>query len=222
MKSDYAYLAAFDLDKTILSLNSSRLIVSAARKNGLMSRPQLYQAAAFSFIYKFDLMEPTRIVNAMMGWLKGVNLEEVIQMNKQWILPGLIECIRPEMKKEIEYHKEQNAKVIILSSALPYLCEPVCAHLNMDDVVCSRLEVENGTFSGKSIGPLVYKKEKKTRLVDYCRQQNFDMDTTWYYGDAFTDRFILKAVGNAVCVQPEIKLKLLAKKQGWKILNLEK
>jgi len=221
MNSHHKYLAAFDLDRTILPVNSSKLILTAARKNGLMSRWQLSQAIGYFIIYKFDLLEPTRIVNAMMGWLKGMKEEDVIRINNELIIPTLIKTIRPEMKAEIEYHKNHNAKVIILSSALPYLCNPISNHLGMDDVICSHLEVVNGRFTGKSIGSLVYKHEKQVQMAAYCEKHKFSLNTAWYYGDAFTDRFVLSAVGNPVCVKPEIKLRLRAKKRGWKVMVLK-
>lgn len=212
------YLAAFDLDRTILTLNSSKLVVAAAREHGYMSVKQLLQALIYSVAYKFDLAEPTKIVTAMMGWLEGESEEEVIQMTKSFIVPDLLNAIRPEVEKEIVQHKENEARVILLSSALPYLCEPVAKQLHMDDIICTHLEVKSGTFTGKPLGKLVYKQEKKEQIIAYCRKHNFQLKETWYYGDAFTDRFILKKVGHPVCVDPEIKLRLLAKKNGWEII----
>ncbi len=216
MSEKHSYIAAFDLDKTILSVNSSRLIVKGSRKMGYMSRKDFRQAIYYSIIYKFDLKDSNEIVLSMMQWLIGLKESEIKLMAEEKAVPALLQLVRPEIKKELEYHRKKNARLLLLSSSLPYLCEPVARHLNMDDVVCSAMEVKEDLFTGRSQGKLVYGTEKAVRMAEYCKANNFPMETSWYYGDAYTDRFILEAVGNPVCVKPEMKLGRLAKRKGWR------
>lgn len=185
---------------------------------GFMSAKQLRQAIYYSIVYQFDLKDPNEIVMSMMQWLKGLNEKDVEKMARSEILPLMVESIRPEILDEIAYHRKNNAYLLLLSSAMPYLCNPVASHLKMDGVVCSSLEVKEGVFTGKSNGNLVFGREKARRLKVFCETNNFPTETAWYYGDAYTDRFILRSVGNPVCVKPEIKLHLMARRKKWKII----
>jgi HAD superfamily hydrolase (TIGR01490 family) len=213
-----SYIAAFDLDKTILSVNSSRIVVRKSREMGFMTSRELRQAIYYSIVYKFDLKDANEIVLAMMQWLTGLKEEEVNALSREKVIPVLLKSIRPEIRDEINIHRENNGRVILLSSALPYLCTPVADHLQMDDVVCSLMEVSKGRFTGKASRKLVFGKEKAVRMKEYCASNGFPLDTAWYYGDAFTDRFVMQSVGNPVAVKPEIKLRWMAKRRGWKIL----
>lgn len=216
MAEPHTYLAAFDLDKTVISVNSSKLVVQESRKMNLMSRKDYRQAIYYSLIYKFDLKDANEIVLSMMQWLKGLKEYEVSLLAETVAVPQMLNLIRPEIKSEIDFHRKNNARIIMLSSALPYLCKPVAAHLGMDDVVCSQIEVKDGIFTGKSKGKLVFGTEKAVRMKQYCRENNFSLDTAWYYGDAYTDRFVMLSVGNPVAVKPEIKLGWLANRKGWR------
>jgi len=216
MASPHTYLAAFDLDKTVLSVNSSKLVVQESRKMNLMSRKDYRQAIYYSLIYKFDLKDANEIVVAMMQWLRGLKESEVSLLAEKHAVPVMLSLIRPEIISEIDFHRKNNARIIMLSSALPYLCNPVARHLGMDDIVCSRIEVRDGLFTGRSTGKLVFGPEKAVRMRQYCSENNFSLDTAWYYGDAYTDRFVMQAVGNPVAVKPEIKLGWLAKRKGWR------
>ncbi len=218
MSSKEKYIAAFDLDKTILSVNSSRLVVKAARENGYMDNRAFWQAIYFSILYKFDLKDPNKIVISMMQWLKGINEKKIRELISVNVVPGMLERIRPEIRNEVHEHRTKGARVILLSSALPYLCDPVAESLEMDDVVCSSLEVIEGKFTGKARRRLVFGREKAVRMKEYCQQNSFDLSPAWYYGDAFTDRFVMKIVGNPVAVKPEIRLGRLAKRHGWKVI----
>jgi HAD superfamily hydrolase (TIGR01490 family) len=218
VKREHTYPAAFDLDRTLLSVNSSRLVVKASRKMGLMSKRELRQAIFYSFVYKFDLKDAHEIVMSMMQWIKGLKEAEVGALALKEVVPSLLAAIRPEIIPEIAFHRKNNARLVLLSSALPYLCEPVADHLGFHDVLCSHLEVADGVFTGRSDGPLVFGKEKAVRMESYCRAHQFSIASAWYYGDAYTDRFILQQVGNPVCVRPEIKLGWMARRRGWKIM----
>jgi HAD superfamily phosphoserine phosphatase-like hydrolase len=214
----HSYIAAFDLDKTILTLNSSRLVVKTSRQMGLMSKRDFIRAIYYSIVYKFDLKDANQIVSEMTGWLHGLKESDIIDLIHKHVIPEMLELIRPEIQNEISEHRKNNGKLIILSSAMPYLCEPISKYLGMDDVVCSKLQTKDGVFTGKPDGKLVFGKEKKVRMNAYCVKFNLPLETAWYYGDAFTDRFVLNAVANPVCVKPELKLGRLAKRNGWKII----
>ena len=218
MKKNHSYIAAFDLDKTLLSVNSSRLVVTMSRKMGLMTRREYHQAIYYSFVYKFDLKDANEILLSMMQWIKGLKEKEVTYLAKQYIVPEMQKNIRQKMVGELEFHRRNNARLVLLSSALPYFCNPIAEYLGMDDVVCSMLEVKDGYFTGKPIRRLVFGDEKAARMKDYCTANNFSLTSAWYYGDAYSDRFILQSVGHPVCVKPEIKLGWLANKRGWKII----
>ncbi len=218
MKNKHSYIAAFDLDKTLLSVNSSRLVVKMSRSFGLMKRREYNQAIFYSLVYKFDLKNPNEILLSMMQWIKGLKEKEVIYLAGKHIVPEMQKNIRQEMVSALEFHRSNNARLVLLSSALPYFCNPIAEYLGMDDVVCSRLEVNNGYFTGNPINKLVFGEEKAARMKAYCHVNNFSLTSTWYYGDAYSDRFILQSVGHPVCVKPEIKLGWLAKKKGWKII----
>ena len=206
------------MDKTILTINSSKLVVTRSRKMGLMSNRDFRQAVYYSILYKFDLRDPNEIVAEMTKWLNGLKESKVIDLINSNIIPIIVDLIRPEMYKIIEEHRKNKGKLVLLSSAIPYLCEPIARHLKMEDVVCSRLETKEGLFTGKPVKKLVFGKEKAVRMKEYCKEHNLPLETAWYYGDAYTDRFILQSVGNPVCVKPEFKLKWFAKKRGWKII----
>jgi len=212
------YIAAFDLDKTILAVNSSRLVVKKSRELGFMSKREFRQAIYYSVVYKFDLKDANEIVLSMMQWLKGLKESEVKELARDHVVPEIKRMVRPEIVEEIKAHHEKNARVILLSSALPYLCEPIAEFLHMDDVVCSNLEVVDGYFTGQSVRRLVFGKEKAVRMKEYCKANSFPVQDAWYYGDAYTDRFVMQEVGNPVAVKPEIKLGWMARRNGWKII----
>jgi HAD superfamily hydrolase (TIGR01490 family) len=208
----------FDLDRTLVSVNSGKVLIKAAYAKGFISRLELIKAFWLSFLYKFELMDTLRIIDSMAGWLKGVSETELEVLTKEIFETHIKMSIRPEMKEEIIWHKKNGNEVIILSSAIAAVCKPVAEYLEIDRVICSGLEIENGIFTGHSSGLFCFGQEKARRLIEFCKARNISTSITWYYGDSIADLPVLLASGNPVCVYPDKKLLKEAKKRNWRVI----
>lgn len=219
MDKKYSYAAFFDLDGTLLNVNSGEVLVHMAYKNGHMKKKDLLQAFYLAFLYKFQLRETSKIIKKMPKWLAGLSEQKIAEFTHKMFDDILIHAIRPQMYKEIEKHQQQNARIIILSAAFNYVCEPVAKHLNIDDIICSHLEVVDGIFTGNTVGALCFDSEKLARITDYCTKKNFRLEEAVYYGDSIADATVLDAVGFPQCISPDRKLTRLARKKNWPVYN---
>jgi len=214
-----AYIVFFDLDKTLLSVNSGKELILLAHKKGLMSTSDLIRAIILAIIFKLKLRNPVIVTKLMAKWLKGISEKELSNLSGQLVEQSLIGKIRPSMIQEIELHKKKGAHIVLLSAALPYICIPIAKHLALDNVICSSMETAEGMFTGKPLGNICIGEEKEIRARQYCDEKSFQMQTAYAYGDSYTDQFILKSVGNPVCVAADKKLRELSSKNAWKMID---
>lgn len=215
---DFAYIAFYDLDHTILDGNSATHLVQEAHKRGVMTERQYRQAVWLSLLYKLHIGEPTRMIDRMLSWLKGLEEASIMKLSQEIFDHIIKETIRPEIMETIREHRANSGKVVLLSSATAPICEPVTSFMELDDVICTRLQSEKGILSGKTRGKLVYGHEKKVRMLAYCRENNYDPQEAWYYGDSHTDRFVMDAVGFPVAVSPDRQLLKIARRNNWPVL----
>ena len=212
------YVAFFDIDNTILSINSGSALVREAYKIGLMSTSDLLNAIYLSWLYKFHLRDTDLIVSGMGRWLKGHTVDEVNLLSEHVVNKHLVNAIRPEIYSEIKFHKENNAEVVILSSVIIQICRQLSSYLGMDNIICTVMKVEDGVFTGSPENNFCIGDEKRLRLMQYCEMRNYFLSEAFYYGDSISDLTALKAVGNPVCVQPDRKLSRIAHEKGWRNL----
>jgi len=213
------YIAFFDLDRTLISSNSGKIIVRHAYNRGLMTRMDLLRGFFYSILYRLDLRDAAKIINSMVRWVKGVSEDMMDDLTTEIFTDYLLPDIHNEAGPEICFHKKNGARVVILSSSISPVCKKVAVYLCMDDFVCSNLEVIDGIYTGRAAGPLCFGAEKVTRLKEYCIKNNIDPSRVWYYGDSISDLAVLSFVGNPVCVNPDKKLKKAALQRDWKILS---
>jgi len=217
--SGKTYIPFFDLDRTIININSANTLIHHAYKHGLMTKMDLIKGICFSLLYMFDLKDTTKIINSMIKWVKGVSESTINELSDEMFKNSILKSIRREVHSEINFHKENGGRVVILSSAILPVCRIVADHLGMDDIICSNLEILNGVYTGKSSRKLCFGEEKVARLIDYCTKQSVEPQYSWYYGDSIADFPVLCAVGNPVCVNPDKKLRKAAFKRGWKTVD---
>jgi HAD superfamily hydrolase (TIGR01490 family) len=208
----------FDLDRTIINAISGNALVRIAYKKGIMTNCDLARAFYLSVVYKLNLRDPQLIIDEMVSWAKGMQVETMNDLCTEVLREVLVPSVYKEAVAEIKIRKNNNAKLVILSSALTPICRGMAKHLEMDDIICSELEVTNGILTGSPIGHLCFGIEKAARLKEYCEKNNTNTSEAWYYGDSISDLAALKSVGNPVCVNPDRKLRKEAIQRGWKIL----
>ena len=213
------YVAFFDLDKTIISINSGPVLVRQAYKKGVMSTGNLLNAVFQSSLYKFNLRDTNLIISKMGTWLKGLSGDVIEKLSEEVVDKYLLIAIRPEINTEISFHKSENAQTVILSSAIASICEPIGKYLSVDDIICTTMEVANGVLTGNPVGKFCFEDEKRLRLISYCEKNHYALSDAWYYADSVSDLPVLEAVGNPVCVSPDKKLKRIAHEKDWKIYN---
>jgi HAD superfamily hydrolase (TIGR01490 family) len=216
------YIAFYDLDHTILEDNSATHLVHVARERGIMREKHFRHAVWLSILYKLGIGNSTKMIVRMLSWIRGLKVSEVEDLCEEIFTDMIVPRIRPKILETIRQHRENGGAVVLLSSATEPVCKPVVRHLELDDLICSILESMDGLLTGKTVGKLVYEREKKVRLLEYCREKGHDPQQAYYYGDSFTDRFVMEAVGHPVAVDPDRRLLRIAQRRNWDILLRER
>jgi HAD superfamily hydrolase (TIGR01490 family) len=216
-KQGFSYIAFFDLDLTLTKAISGRALAQRAFKNGLMNGSDIATALYLTIAYRLGCADPIKIMGRMLGWVKGLEEQKLTDLCCEVLGEVLVPSIYSEVNNELEMHKSQNAKTVILSSSLIQICQGMADHLKMDDIVCSKLEVRDGYMTGRPEGSLCYGHEKLVRLKEYCEKYNNKTENAWYYGDSISDLPALEVVGHPVCINPDRQLRKKATEKDWKI-----
>jgi phosphoserine phosphatase len=93
----------------------------------------------------------------------------------------------------------------------------------MDGGIGTRYELgPDGAFTGRLAGPFVYGEGKVEAIKAYAAEHDIDLASSYAYSDSASDLPMLRAVGNAVVVNPDRALLEVAKAEGWEVLRFEK
>jgi phosphoserine phosphatase len=106
-----------------------------------------------------------------------------------------------------------------------FLTTPIAALLAIDakDLIATELEIESGRFTGRNTGVLNMREGKVTRLLAWLAAQGLvatSLADAVFYSDSTNDLPLLRAVGRAVAVDPDARLRVEAGRAGWTVLSL--
>jgi putative phosphoserine phosphatase/1-acylglycerol-3-phosphate O-acyltransferase len=109
--------------------------------------------------------------------------------------------------------------VAIISNATTYAVAPLAQYLEIPHVLATRIEVRQGVFTGEYIPPLCFRQGKIFWAERLARELGGEVSQSTFYTDSITDLPLLERVRNPRAVNPDPKLRNLARKRGWPILD---
>ena len=170
--------AFFDLDKTIIAKSSTLAFSREFQAGGLISRGAVLRSAYAQFVYlvggaDHDQMEKMRqfMSQLSVGW--------DVQTVREIVADTLHNIVDPLVYDEavglIEDHHLAGRDVIIVSTSGSEVVEPIGEMLGADVVVATRMEVEDGKYTG-GITFYAYAENKATAIRELAEQRGYDLD----------------------------------------------
>ena len=122
--------------------------------------------------------------------------------------------------QEVLQNRFQSEKIVcLLTASQGPIVAPIAEMFGIKHICPNRLEIKNGVFTGNIEAPFAGGEGKVLYAQEFCKKQGAKLEKAEYFGDSYSDRFILDAVGIAVVVNPGEALKELALQKKWRIVD---
>jgi HAD superfamily hydrolase (TIGR01490 family) len=216
--------AFFDLDKTVIAKSSTLAFSKPFQAGGLISRRAVLRSAYAQFVYlvggaDHDQMEKLRQFMSQLcaGW-EVATVREIVADTLHNIVDPLV---YDEAVSLIEEHHLAGRDVVIVSASGVEVVEPIAEMLGADHVVATRMEIEDGRYTG-GIEYYAYAAEKARAVEELAAARGYDLAASYAYSDSVTDLPMLEAVGHPHAVNPDKELRRAAAERGWPVLVFTK
>lgn len=187
---DKPIVAAFDFDGTITKRDTFipfALFVVGLKKWLRVLIRLIPSAALFLFraISRKELKE-----RALTLFFKGMPYKDLQKQADEFAKELLPRFVKKKALKTLEWHQEQGHKIVIISASPELYLIPWARPLKIDNVIASRLEVDDGKkITGRLVGLNCRGAEKVRRLKELMGgEKNYEL---YAYGDSQGDRELL-------------------------------
>jgi HAD superfamily hydrolase (TIGR01490 family) len=214
-----ATAAFFDLDGTLLRVNSGALWIRRERRLGRLSLAQYVEAIAYLIAYRLDTIDMAVAMRRALLTIKGETEETVRTWTREWYLEEVASEVAPGAWPTLRWHREAGHQLVLLTTSSPYASALVAEQLGLDAFLSSRYEVQGGVFTGEPLFPLCYGDGKVQNAERFAAERGIDLDKSYFYSDSASDLPMLRRVKHARVVNPDLKLRIGALRAGWPVLD---
>jgi len=210
--------ALFDMDKTLLDTSSGQLYVRYLYRHGQMGRGEIVAAAWWGVLSRLGVLDMTGLIPRLLALAAGDDEAAMRQLCDRWFAEDVIPHMTERGRQRVAEHQAQGRVLGIVSASTQYVVGPLAAHLGFPgQYVCTHLESEDGHLTGQVVPPVCYGPGKVVWAERFAAEQDVDLSSSYFYTDSITDLPLLERVGHPVAVNPDPRLRRLARKREWPI-----
>ena len=216
------YVALFDVDGTLIRGSSSFVATRFLFKRGMIGPRHMVLGLWYAMLHGLGLTSYERMYEIGVRIFVGMRVDELLNLSRlcfeKHILPrfftGALEAIRDQ--------RDQGREIVLVSAGPRYLIQVIGEWIQADAVITAGPLVEEGRITDVMDGPLCSGAGKAQRVREYLWKRGKVLDDCTYYGDSINDLPLLELAGQAITVNPDPRLKRIARLRGWKVLHFQK
>jgi len=209
--------AFFDLDRTLIKNFSAKQFFQTRLFSGKMTASEIVAQFGGVLVYAMGNGNFAGLAAVGAQGVKGVKETVFIEMGEEVYQKHLASEIFPESRALVNAHLAKGHTVAIISAATPYQVNPIARDLNIEHVMCTRMELKDGKFTGGIVEPACWGEGKAFAARELAEKHNLDLTKSYFYTDSHADAPLMEIVGHPRSVNPDAKLSALSFKNNWPV-----
>ena len=209
--------AFFDVDRTLVAGFSAMAFFRERLISGRMTPKEMIDTIRGTAGFALGRTGFSGLVGGATAAYRGLSEKSMQEIGQEVFDKHLATSIYPESRALVRAHQEKGHTVAIISSATPYQVDPIARELGVEHVMCTRLEVEDGIFTGEVARPLCYGEGKREAGELLATKHDLDLEESFFYTDSIDDLPLLEIVGKPCPLNPDRRLAQIAKERGWPV-----
>ncbi|MDD5333180.1 MAG: HAD-IB family hydrolase [Rhodoferax sp.] len=217
-------LTLFDLDHTLLNGDSDVLWCDFLIRQGVLEHASFAaRNADMDQRYQAGTVGLEEFANFYVGTLAGRTRRDWEPLRQEFLATTIVPRIGPAALDLVNRHLDAADLVVMTTATNRFITELTAIYFGIEHLIATEPQMEEGRFTGRTTGTLNMREGKVTRLHAWlkgCGHRFKDFDST-AYSDSINDLPLLKAVHQAIAVNPDAQLHAKAQARGWPILRLK-
>jgi HAD superfamily hydrolase (TIGR01490 family) len=212
--------AFFDVDGTLLRGNIVQHYLDLAIQN----RPYLCQIwIILSFVLRIPMYLLLDSINrSIFNQVFYSNychftVDKCQKWSQKYFKKKLRYTIFSAAKERVDWHQKRGDQVVFVTGSLDFIVAPLAEFLAVSHIIATRLQVEQGFYTGEILGQPLSGSEKAKAIKQFCVQEKIDLRQSYAYGDSKADLKMLEIVGYPFVINPSFSLNRIAKMKNWPI-----
>src|SRR5512134_234429 len=137
------------MDKTVLRIDTGMSWVRYTYRRGRSRKRELARALYWSLLYKAAVLDMESVATRLTAELAGRDEAEMAAAAADWYASDVAHQVADAARRAIDHHRERGEIVVLATGSTQYAAEAVARGVGIPHVLCSRIEVADGRFTGR-------------------------------------------------------------------------
>lgn len=214
-----ARIAFFDVDHTLTRRSTGYYFALRAARLGVISPLILTEIPRLYLRYRRGRLDPAALASGSPR-IAGKDRSALERAAAEAFDLYIERDLRPGALALASALQGEGERLILATSSLDIIVEPIARLIGADGILASRLEYDSGgRTTGRLSGAPVFGEEKLARARELALSSSCALSDCAFYTDSVHDLPLLLEVGRPVAVNPDRGLRREARSRGWEILE---
>ena len=223
--TEHRATAYFDVDGTLVSTNllHPMLRLLTQQPTPMQSMKRLGKALlAAPSLAAAELRDRRRFNELLFAHYAGMSEDRLVVLAEETHEKVIAPRVFRGAKELVDQCRRSRLRVVFITGSLDITVGPLAKELGADKVIANRLEMRKGKATGKLLRPVVAGPGKARLIADDARSVGHDLAECHAYSDSMSDVPMLSVVGNPFCINPDWRLRDLARAYDWAVLDIDR
>lgn len=215
--------AFFDIDGTLISTNVVHAYgyyaMNEGSVGGIVTRT-LGTLTKLPVFAGLNLVDRKIFNEYFYRQYEGLTEDRLLTLSEDLFEDVIKGAIFKKAQDLLDEARRAGCKVVLVTGALDFTMRPLARHFGVDDLIANRMQYVGGKATGKVIPPIIEGANKANVIREYCETHGISLMKSYAYTDSASDYAMLTVVGRPTAVNPDIRLRALARSYNWPILDV--
>ena len=219
-----AKAAFYDVDGTLVKTNIVHVYAYYAMNRGSllgMAGRTLGTAASLPLFGALDVINRKVFNEFFYRYYEGLTEDRLLTVAEDMFEDVLRPALYEQSKDLIAEARRAGCRIVLVTGALDFTMRPLARYLGADELIANKMQFVGGKATGKVIPPIIEGANKANAIRDYCAREGLSLAHCHGYSDSASDYAMLAIVGRPTAVNPDMRLRSLARAYNWPILDLK-
>jgi HAD superfamily hydrolase (TIGR01490 family) len=219
--ADPSVAAFFDVDNTLMQGASIfHLARGLHRREFFTTREILSAAWKQAYFRVVGVEDPEHVAEtriSALSFISGHTVAELEELGEEIFDEAMAHRIWPGTRALAQMHLDDGQRVWLVTAAPIEIAQIIARRLGLTGALGTVAEHENGVYTGRLVGDMLHGPAKAEAIKALAAREGLDLAACSAYSDSYNDLSMLSLVGDPCAVNPDARLRIYAKQQGWRI-----
>src|SRR6516165_7472519 len=209
--------AFFDFDGTLIDGYSAAALYSHRLRNFEIGPAEAVHTVLAGLRGPLSEDEFAELVErGIRGWA------DLAELGERLFVQSIAAALFHDAWRLIKAHQRRGHTVAIATSATRFQAAPLARRLEVEHLLCTELEAEDGILTGRLAGRTLWGPGKIAAVRAFAAGHDIDLAASHGYANGDEDVLFLQAVGHPHPVNPQKRLAEVASARGWPVLHFKR